>query len=246
MALFNITVNAQVNQAPSQIGDLTLNLDYNELHVFTAANFTTGTTPPYADPEGDAAEKVKIITIPTQGVLALNAVPVIANDEISMTSIATGFLTYQADPADLDGYTNSQLTFDISDYGSALYSGLTGTVTFIVAADVNDPPSAVGDNTLNTDHAVTVVFTTADFTTNTTPAYADPEGDPAFKLRVDSLPIEGTLKLNGVNVTLNQEITFVDINSGLFTYVPNSLNSNSYNVDFNFSIQDSGSGQYTT
>jgi hypothetical protein len=132
------------------------------------------------------------------------------------------------------------------DAGSLTYAGLVGTVTFNVASDINDPPDAVGDNTLITNYGVSIVFTAADFTTNTTPAYSDPEADPAYLLRVDSLPSEGTLKLNGVDVTLNQEITFVDIAAGLFTFVPNAANINSYNVDFDFSIQDSGSGQYSS
>ena len=61
---------------------------------------------------------------------------------------------------------------------------------------INQPPSQVGDGARTTDHATTVTFTVADFTTNTTPAYSDPEGDAAAQLRVLSLPANGTLLLN--------------------------------------------------
>jgi len=247
MALFTITTNAQLNLQPTQIGNFTLNLDYNELYVFTLANFTTGTVPPYFDPEGDIVDKLKVITIPSQGVLNLVATPVIANDEISEASISGGFLNYQCDAADTDGYTNTAMTFDLSDIGSGLFSGLTAAiVTINVGALVNLPPDNVGDNNLVTNYATTIVFTEANFTTETTPAYSDPEADAAECLQVLTLPSEGVLKNNGVDVVLNEEILFTDIGLGLFTFVPNAANSNMHNVDFQFQIKDSGSGDYTS
>lgn len=106
----------------------------------------------------------------------------------------------------------------------------------------NQPPSQVGNNTISTNYGVTKVFTRANFTTETTPPYTDPEGDTAFQLKVISLPATGTLQLNGVNVSLNQVINFTDIDAGLFTYVPDNGITTSYNANFNFEIADSGSG----
>lgn len=115
-------------------------------------------------------------------------------------------------------------------------------MTITTNAYVNLPPSQVGDNSKSTNYGVTIIFTVADFTTNTTPAYSDPEGDTASLLKITSLPTNGVLQLNGVNVTLNQEISFTDIDAGLFTYVPNNATLTSYIVNFNFEIADSGSG----
>lgn len=247
MGLFTLTVNAEINQPPSQIGNLTLSLDYNELYVFTLANFTTGTVPEYLDPEGDVVENVKVITLPTKGTLTLNGINVVLNQEISNANIVAGLLKYQADPVETAGYVDNTMTFDISDVGSSTYSGLTpGIVTITVGEDVNLPPSEVGDNSLTTDYGVTIVFTAANFTTGTTPPYADPESDAASMLRIDSLPTQGNLQLNGVNVVLNQEISFADISSGFFTYVPDNTDTSDYIVDFDFSIKDTGSGQYTS
>src|SRR5690606_18377166 len=101
------------------------------------------------------------------------------------------------------------------------YSGLTpGIITYIVSEKANEPPSEVGDNSLTTNYGVTIVFTVANFTTGTTPAYSDPEGDTASKLKILTLPSTGNLKLNGINVSINQVIDFSDINTGLLTYVP--------------------------
>jgi hypothetical protein len=114
--------------------------------------------------------------------------------------------------------------------------------TITTSSYVNQPPSQVGNNTVSALYGTTRVFTRADFTTETTPPYSDPEGDAAFQLRITSLPSTGILQLNNVNVTLNQVINFTDIDAGLFTYVPDNNVTSSYDAIFNFEIADSGSG----
>lgn len=107
---------------------------------------------------------------------------------------------------------------------------------------VNQPPSQVGNGTASTNYGEVYTFTVANFTTQTTPVYVDPEGDTAAQLRILSLPATGLLKLNNVNVTINQIIPFTSIGSGLFTYTPDNNTTTSYNALFNFEIADSGSG----
>lgn len=114
-----------------------------------------------------------------------------------------------------------------------------------VNARINLPPSEVGDNSLSTAHATTITFTADDFTTNTTPPYADPEGDAAANLRVLTLPANGDLELGGVAVTLNQIIPFTSIVAGQLTYVPDAALTTLRTVNFTFEIADAGSGQYT-
>ena len=107
---------------------------------------------------------------------------------------------------------------------------------------INQPPSQVGAGSATTNYGQVYTFTIADFTTETIPPYADPEGDTAAQLRILDLPTTGTLKLNNVNVTINQVIPFTSIGSGLFTYTPDNNVTSSYGVSFNFEIADSGSG----
>ena len=114
--------------------------------------------------------------------------------------------------------------------------------TNITEAYTNQAPTTVGDGTETTAYGNTIVYTRAMFTTNTTPPYSDPEGDAALNLKVITLPTIGTLKLNTVDVTLNQIISFTDIDSGLFTYVPDATNQNAYTATFEFQIADAGSG----
>ena len=115
-----------------------------------------------------------------------------------------------------------------------------------VTAYDNQPP-VVGDGERTTNYGEAITLTRADFTTNTTPPYYDPEGDAPITLRIDSLPAGGLLKLNGVDVVVNQELDFVtDIDSGLFTYTPDLNSTEAHTVDFNFSIADAGSGLFTS
>ena len=117
--------------------------------------------------------------------------------------------------------------------------------TITVDSYENLPASEVGDGSATINYGETLVYTRAMFTTNTTPPYADPEGDAALNLKVLSLPIAGLLKLSGVNITINQIIPFTSIDSGLMTYVPDGTVLTAYNTSFTFSIADAGSGQYT-
>ena len=114
-----------------------------------------------------------------------------------------------------------------------------------MAAKVNQPPT-IGDGSDTVAHAATIVFASADFTTGTTPAYSDPEGDAANLLRIDSLPANGTLKVSGTPVSLNTIVTFANIAAGNFTYTADLTLTNLRDVIFNYSIADAGSGQFAS
>ncbi|MFN8595074.1 MAG: Ig-like domain-containing protein [Anaerolineae bacterium] len=60
----------------------------------------------------------------------------------------------------------------------------------------------------------TVTFTSTDFTAH----FSDTDGDPLDRIQITSLPANGTLRLSGVAVTLNQEITAANLSN--LTFVP--------------------------
>lgn len=105
----------------------------------------------------------------------------------------------------------------------------------------NGRPSTIGSNTLNIDHSATHVFTVANFTSETTPAYVDPEGDSMSYIKIITLPSSGELQLNGSPISINNLIQSGDISSGNFTYVSDSLNETAHNVSFQFDVADVGS-----
>mgnify|MGYP003650928965 CR=1 FL=1 len=59
--LYTITNTGSTNARPSSIGSNSISVDYEGEYVFTVANFTTETTPPYEDPEGDALSYIKVL-----------------------------------------------------------------------------------------------------------------------------------------------------------------------------------------
>ena len=206
-----------------------------DIYEFNENIFKTG----FYDKEGDSPLNVRIVTLPIYGILTYNNVPV-----------APGFIfnISNADNIKYERISNIAyadiISFQTSDNNiNQLYSNMA-TFTINVNQYINLPPDEIGDNELTTGNRTTVVFSQADFTTNTTPPYDDPEGDGPYKLKVKTLPSQGLLKLNGVNVTVNQEILFTQINSGLLTFVPSETNA-AFTVDFDFDISDLGSHQYS-
>jgi hypothetical protein len=111
----------------------------------------------------------------------------------------------------------------------------------------NNQPPTIGDGERNTNYGEAITLTRADFTTNTTPPYYDPEGDAPLTLRITSLPANGILKLNGVDVTVNQEIDFTtEIDASLLTYTPDLNNTSAHSVAFGFEIADEGSNTFVS
>ena len=118
-----------------------------------------------------------------------------------------------------------------------------GLFTINNGAYVNLPPSAVGDFNITVANRAVTVLTLAMFTTSTTPVYSDPEGDVAKEVRIDTLPVDGVLKLSGTNITTGQIIPVAGIVAGNLTY--ESPNQNALDTDtFNFSVSDLGSGMF--
>ena len=134
------------------------------------------------------------------------------------------------------------LGIDVGDIETLINENM-GLFTINNGAYVNQPPTNVGDYSLSVANRATTVLTLAMFTSLTTPAYSDPEGDAAQAVRIDSLPADGVLKLSGTNVTIGQVILVADINAGNLTY--ESPNQDALDTDtFNFSVSDVGSGLF--
>ena len=240
MGVITLEVGQQDNQPPNQSGWLSLNLDYNETHVFTVANFTTETTPPYQDPEGDPMESIKITSLPIKGVLKIGLLDVLAGDIITFGEITAGDLTYESDALEVQGYSDSRMRFLISDTGSSTFTTSPQVITIIAGTNENDPPSVIG----NGEHEMTLgssfTFTREALTTNLSPPYEDPEGDIASRLRVNRIPTYGVLLLNGVPVVNDQIISFTDIDNLLLVY-QNNGNPGANPEGFEFEISDVGS-----
>jgi len=248
MGAITLNINPKDNQPPNSSGWLSLPLDYNELYVFSLADFTTNTNPPYGDPEGDTFESIIVKSLPLQGVLSNNGSAVLVDQDISAMALSGGLLSYQSDASDTDGYSDSSMTFLVSDEGSNSYSYVPYAVTFNVSYDEsseNNGPTTVGDAEVYLTIGDSFTFTRNSLTNQLEPPYLDPEGDIAENLLIEEVPVYGEIKLNGVLVVNNQIVSFTDIDSGLLIYTNNSEPISGDIEGFKFKISDVGSGEYT-
>lgn len=121
-----INVLAVQNLPPSSVGDNDITIDHGDVVLFTREMFTTNTTPPYSDPEGDAALLLRITSLPTNGVIYLagatesSTSPVVENQIIPFSDIDLGRLYYVPDSGIVDEYME-EFTFGIADAGSGIF-----------------------------------------------------------------------------------------------------------------------------
>jgi large repetitive protein len=243
MGTLTLDISARGNLPPSSSGWKSILLAYGATHIFTLANFTTETSPPYADPEGDPLDSIKITLLPSQGVLKKGIVAVIANDQITSAELTAGDLTYESDSGDTEGYSDGFMRFTVSDTGSSTFTTSPKVVTFIVDGNINLPPSQVGYGEADMSLGQVFTFTEASLTSSLNPPYADPENNPPYKLLITSLPSFGSLKLSGTNVVAGQEINWSDVQASNLTYVSELLPTGGIE-GFEFMISDTGSQQY--
>ncbi|MBD2461517.1 tandem-95 repeat protein [Oscillatoria sp. FACHB-1407] len=171
--------------------------------IFATTDFAAG----FADPDGDTLNQLRITSLPTNGTLRLSGAAVTVNQVIPVAQIAD--LTYTPNPqfngTDSFGWTGSDGTS---------FAATASTVTLAIAA-VNDAPTLTNvSKVINEDTVIN--FSSNDFIG----AFSDLDGNSLVKIQITSLPTNGTLRLGGSLVTINQEIAVAQLNS--LTFTPNT------------------------
>ncbi|WP_199248962.1 cadherin-like domain-containing protein [[Phormidium] sp. ETS-05] len=155
------------------------------------------------------------------------------------------------------GATTSTITGSGTTYNVAV-SGMTTSGTVIPTIIANAATDAAGNpsaTSTSTDNTVTyntiptvsnisktgnednnITFTTADFTA----VFTDVDNDSLNKIKITTLPANGTLQLGGTNVALNQEILLASIPNLTFTPTAN------YNGSSSFTWNGSDGSNYAT
>lgn len=243
MGVISLDISARDNQPPSSSGWFSISMSVGQTHTFSKGEFEN-TNPPYIDPENDALSEVKIVTLPGIGALKKNGVDVIEGDVITVGEMDSNLFTYVSDALITEGYGDSEATFLVADAGSSTFTSSPQIIAFEVSGSDNLAPSQVGDGDEDIALGSTFTFTRASLTSQLNPPYEDPEGNPASMLLIVSLPTYGTLKLNGVPVVADQEISFsTHIDNSLFVYESDELPLGGIE-GFEFKISDTGSGEY--
>ncbi|OMP77848.1 tandem-95 repeat protein, partial [[Flexibacter] sp. ATCC 35208] len=158
------------------------------------------------------------------GTITLTGTPIVAisgDAGFSVTSQPTG--TSITSGSGL-GFT---VTFDPASHAIGTYTAVISitnddsntdraTYTFTVSAVVNNLPT-VSDNSVSAAEDNPLTFTAANFTS----VYTDPDGTALSKIKIVSLPQNGSFKLNGVIITAGQEIAAADLAKIVFTPTAN-------------------------
>ena len=109
-------------------------------------------------------------------------------------------------------------------------NGETNTATITVnVSGTNDAPTAA-DNTVTTNEDTDHTFSESEF------GFSDVDGDSLDHVSIETLPSNGTLLLDGVAVTLGQDIPAADISNLVFRPAADA-NGASYDT-FTFSVND--------
>lgn len=230
------------NNQPPTVGNVTRRFTYTsglQVYTFSEADFTNN----FGDPNGYQPNIVILLNNAFNGVLYYQGV-LINGEGFTFPINNANQLQYKYTPT-MTNHIYEKLFFQINDTNPTPKYSNMATFTLDVNAYVNQPPSSVGNNTITMGNRVDRTFTLADFTSSTTPAYADPENDGVYQLRIDSLPTLGALKLSGTPCTSGQIINASDIVAGNFVYdAPNQDAAAS--VSFNFSLSDTGSHTFVS
>ncbi|MEA3469891.1 MAG: tandem-95 repeat protein, partial [Thermodesulfobacteriota bacterium] len=136
----------------------------------------------------------------------------------------TGNLTYTPD-TDYNGTDTITITTTDNDNATAVKT------VDITVNDVNHAPTA-SDQTLTTDEDTDIVLTLDSF------GYSDTDNEPMAAVRITSLESNGQLKLDGSDVSIDQEISRADIDAGKLTFTPDADEAGSDYATFSFQVSD--------
>jgi len=142
----------------------------------------------------------------------------------------------------LDGSFVYTPTLNANGPDSFTYHASDGALDSNIAT-VNLTITSVNDAPLGTDKTVTTLedtdytFTAADF------GFTDPNDSPANafnRVKITTLPGQGTLKLNGVLVTVGQFVAVTDITANLLVFTPAPDANGAPYASFTFQVEDDG------
>src|SRR5439155_1597218 len=229
------TLFRSVNDAPAGT-DKTITMLEDGSRTMTAADFGFSDA---NDTPANALANVIITSLATDGTLKLNGVAVTLNQSVSVADINSGLLVFAPD-ANENGTSYASFGFKVQDDG--------GTANAVVDTDagantITSNVTSVNDAPAGTDKTITMLedgsrtMTAADF------GFSDANDNPANALAnvlITSLATDGTLKLNGVAVTLFPYATLFRSNSGLLVFAPDANENGTSYASFGFKVQDDG------
>jgi hypothetical protein len=238
----------QVNTAPT-LSDNSVDIEEVDQYQFTVADLTLD----YADAETQGYKYVLInplvggangtLTTDSDGLIEVTF-PIIINIEgkAATDTVSLYFNRTTVTTFGVGDFFYIRVSDNPTDY---LYSTQqrVDIISTVASEDSSNQPATIGDNTIYTTNRAVTVLTLAMFTTGLNPPYNDPEADLIDAIRIDEISSAnvGIFYYNGSPLQVNDIITRVVLNAGLFTH--EAPNQDAINSDvINFSARDEGSG----
>ncbi len=187
-ASFKVTVSGEND--PPTVSGWSETIDEDEPLEFSEADFASR----FDDPDEDDLVRVRITQLPTKGTLTVGSETVALNEVIDAGDLDDLVFTPEIN------WDSGSTTFKWTGSDGTVYAAQPATVTINVDA-VNDAPT-VSNFSKSGDENETITFSQTDFAS----AFLDVDGDTLSKIRIETLPPNGTLKLGAANVTPNQQI----------------------------------------
>lgn len=221
--VFTVDV-ASVNDTPAG-ADKSIVMPEDTTYTLTLADFG------FSDVDSqDTLAAVRFDTISIFGPLKLNGAGIASGQLVDAADIAAGALTLTPFPNG-SGSGYASYTFSVRDQGGAFDATPNGLTFYVTPA--SDPPAGA-DKTITLPEDGSYKFILADF------GFSDPDvGNSFASLRIETLPLAGSLTLNGVAVTAGELIAAADIAGGKFVFLPTPNQNGAGYANFTFSVQDS-------
>ena len=185
------------------------------------------------DDSNDLLDHVTIITLPTEGTLALNGVAVMAGDEVTKQSLDDDELTYTP-PANVNGVDIASFTFKVNDGKDDSESAYSMNINVTA---VNDAPTA-SPKTVTATEDTDYPFTATDF------SFMDiDQGDTLNHVTITTVPGtgKGELLLDGAVIAmsdLDKDVTAGELGDSKLKYRPPTDENGDNYASFSFTVND--------
>ncbi len=181
----------------------------------------------YANDEEQAPWEIyfMIDDIPVHGTLKVNGYTILSEETFSLQEVMNGDVTY-VPVANYNG--PDSFSFTVSDG----ITSISSEIFTIAVTPINEAPSLI-NNGGTTEEDTAVILTTVMLNANDVD---DANEDLVFT--ISSMPTDGVLKLDGVDLEITDTFTLQDLIDGLVTYTPDINFNGSDGFDFTLSDGD--------
>jgi len=159
----------------------------------------------YTDAELHSLQSIVLVSLPSNGSLLLEGVPVSANQVIDAIDIAS--LQY-IPKATVNGVAGDTISFYITDNGGVANGGVNTSIT---TAQMQIDIISVNDAPVGADSSISLLEDTIYTLTATDFGFSDVEDSNNFQaVRIINTPTAGQLSLSGLAVSSGQTIPITD------------------------------------